>query len=230
MTIIVGCPVSYRSWILPAWFDHVEESCRVAGMRPTYAFVVNPEDLETVGVVEERASAAWILWVPDGRVNDLRQWTDSRYRQLTYLRNGLLDLVNDERPDLFLSLDSDILLHPDAVRNLIESTEQFDAVGGKVYMTPTGDTCPSWGMFGREGGLRREEASGVFPVEIIMAVKLMTPKAYAVRYSFHTHGEDLGWSKNCAAAGVKLGFDGRVTSKHVMSREALEVVDIRCGF
>jgi hypothetical protein len=146
------------------------------------------------------------------------------------LRNRLLQIVRLLDPPLFLSLDSDILLHPDALRNMIESTDRFDVVGGKAFMTSTGSACPSWGFPTTGGGIHRSDAYGVFAVDIVMAIKLLTPKAYEVEYEFHGHGEDVGFSRNCRAAGLALGADARVCNKHVMTPEWLERIDERCGF
>lgn len=98
-------------------------------------------------------------------------------------------------------------------------------------MTLRGTHCPSYAKFKRDGtGLLRQNASAVFKVDVIMAIKLMKPQAYNVDYAADTRGEDIGWSINCRNEGLKLGWDGRVTNKHVMLPELLEPVDKRVGF
>jgi hypothetical protein len=49
------------------------------------------------------------------------------------------------------------------------------------------------------------------------ALKLLSPIAYAVDYELHPQGEDIGWSRACQLAGVKLGWDNRHVSSHIMS-------------
>lgn len=228
MKLIVGGPVSRREWILPHWFTHVEAACDTVGVRPEYVFILDPADSETATIVRDHG--ALVIEHADDRPADTREWNFDRFLHMAALRNRVLETVRAAAPDLFWSLDSDVLTHPAALQCLIESTGRFDAVGGATFMTSAGTACPSWGMFTRNGGLRRDYATGVFSCQTIMASKLMTPAAYAVDYSAHTHGEDIGWSLNCQKAGVKLGFDGRVYSKHVMNPDALDRVDSRVGY
>jgi hypothetical protein len=68
------------------------------------------------------------------------------------------------------------------------------------------------------------------PVDVIMAMKLMKPSAYWVDYRDHEQGEDVGWSIACQEQHLRLGWDGRVCSKHVMKPEQLDPIDARCGY
>jgi hypothetical protein len=134
-------------------------------------------------------------------------------------------------PELFLSADTDILIHPESLFYMLESIQKFDAVGGKLYMTARGRFHPSCAKLGREGQLiRSKDPKGVFETEVIMALKLMTPKAYNVNYDFHEQGEDVGWSITCRRKGLKLGFDGRVANKHIMDPSMLDRMDDRVGY
>jgi hypothetical protein len=159
-----------------------------------------------------------------------RNWGEqSRLHDMVHLRNELLLYVRKRDPELFFSLDSDILLHKDSLRNLLETVQNYDAVGGKTYMTRVGTMCPSYAQI-RDNRIRRSDFNGVTKVGAIMAMKLMTQQAYWVDYKYDSLGEDIGWSKNCKERGVTLGFDGRACSKHVMERADLFKTDKRCGF
>ncbi len=234
--ILIGCPVSRREWILDRWFDHVEVACGKVGLEPGFVFVGDPErDGQTFDIVERRTEDGARRVIPDPAPSrqDIRVWNNKRYRRMVELRNKLLAGVRRESPPLFLSLDSDILRHPQAIVNLVESVEthpEWSAVGGKVYLSASGFRAPSWGRLSRQGKLQRSDHEGVFDMQILMAVKLMKPEAYGVDYEFSTHGEDTGWSLACANAGLKFGVDSRVISKHVMSRQMLEIVDPRVGY
>jgi hypothetical protein len=227
--LLIGCPVAHRAWILPQWFDHVENACAVAGVMPEYVFVLDPND-ESWPIVRARSGGAMIVPAANRKGDDRRIWNQDRYEEMAELRNALLRAVRTAQPDAFLSLDSDILLHPAHLASMIDGLDRFDAVGGKCFMTPTGTMCPSWGQFGREGQILRTDAWGLFPVEIIMAIKLMSPKAYGIDYEMDLQGEDIGWSRACARRGVRLGWDGRVSSKHIREPEMLNVVDPRVGY
>jgi hypothetical protein len=86
-------------------------------------------------------------------------------------------------------------------------------------------------------GQYRPDENGVIPVDVIMAIKLLTPQALAVNYIFDQDGEDVGWSRAATAQGLKLAFDGRVCSRHVMHQRDRdtgklwsEIIDPRCGY
>lgn len=221
---------------MPQWFAHVEAACHQAGIVPGYVFGMGEGD-QSLDALDEHVTLYRSMTVtgtgePEG-VTTERGWHDqARLRHMVTIRNLVLAEVRRQGPDLFLSLDSDILLHPQALVEMIESTTRFDAVGGATFMSARGEEFPNCGwMRGMQGFSRhRMEHAGVIPVGVIMAAKLMTPAAYNVDYTFSLQGEDIGWSVAAAAAGVRLGWDSRHVSKHVMSPAALAPIDARCGF
>lgn len=235
-TLVVGCPVRQRTWIIEKWFHHVEHACHLAEIEPAYIVVADPQD-ETTRLLEYLAGLKDRRCVVSSCHEDLggtdkRTWNHDRFGRMVELRNQLLGTVRELAPDRFLSLDSDILLHPQAVATLLQTAETYDAAGGATYMTSTGLEFPSCGWNrGMEGFTRRPmEHTGVIPVGVIMAIKMMTPTAYAVDYEFNPQGEDIGWSLACERAGLKLGWDNRHVSKHVMSPADLDRIDERCGW
>lgn len=237
MKVTVGCPVRSREWIMPRWFAHTDLAAAVAGVEVEYVFV-GAEGDPTYEVIEATCSRPW-RWVgSQERVQRDRthQWNPTEYRHMTVLRNWLLSAARETKPDFFLSLDSDILLHEDALANLIETAESgFDAVGGKCWMTDRTDAC-SYIQLVNSHGFVRPDVNRVIEVDVIMAIKLMGPKALAIDYVFDSDGEDVGWSRMAKRAGLRLGFDGRVCSRHVMwqkdrrGRLWSDTIDARCGF
>lgn len=231
--LIVGCPIYKRAWAVPAWFEHVHKACDVAGVEPTFAFVVDQRDEETILAISEQHGGGYVLDVREPEEHDgTRTWNKGRYEWMVHLRNELLGVVRLAEPEHFLSLDSDILVHQDTIANLLETAQApgVAAVGGKTYMTSVGTQFPSFANLTRSKGLRRWESVDVIPVEVIMAIKLMTPEAYNVNYEFHAQGEDIGWSLSCREKGLKFLWDGRATNKHVMEPSQLDRVDKRVGF
>lgn len=226
---------------MPSWFTYVEKACAEAGVTPEYVFVCDRRDPTKALIdvnAEKFARTVHYSHVIERVKEEPHQhaWGNvSNLEKMVSLRNFLLEKVRELEPDLFLSLDSDILCHPQQIKNLIETiSHQFEAVGGKVYLAPGRDT-PSWAYYNRTRGLMRHNADHVFRVDVIMAVKLMLPAAYHVDYEFDKDGEDIGWSLACADRGIQLGHDGRVTSKHVMHEaeggvSLIDKIDPRCGF
>lgn len=232
MNVAIGCPVTNRAWILPRWFDHVYEACNQADVDPFFMFVCGTSEDRTSFIIQDRMSYGIVETVDEkGSQGKVRGWNIDRYHQMVKVRNSLLSLARDTGPDYLLSLDSDILLHPDALKCLLESIEDKPAIGGKCYLTAEGYHAPNYAHLHSDYGLYRPDRTGdIFRVDVIMAIKLMTSAAYHVDYKVDRQGEDIGWSKNCREAGLDLWHDSRVCSKHVMERHQLDEVDPRCGY
>lgn len=237
-TLLIGAPVRAREWIIERWMDHIEAAAAGAGLTPAYVLVGDRRD-PTVDLAERRCGLLGrdFRLVHEGEPDlvDERTWANpGRFARMAYLRNQLLGAVREIGPDLFWSVDSDILMHPRSLVTAIPLLERFAAVGNRCYMSEVGYDAPNWAVWHPgAGGLVRfgddPEVLGEWPVNIIMAAKLMTPAAYAVDYGDHHQGEDCFWSLACKVAGLKLGWAGPC-SKHVMRPELLYVVDPRCGY
>lgn len=230
--LTIGCPVAHREWIMDAWFDHIETACWLANELPQYVFVGDVDVDPTFEIIHRRAPESVTASVPNQQGWDRRDWsTRGRYEHMVELRNTLLGLVRALAPDAFLSIDSDILAHPKLVATLLDDlNDGWAAVGSRCYMTTAGTQFPSWADLGRDGSLRRTDSMSYSRVDVIMAIKLMSPAAYAIDYRFDPQGEDIGWSRGCAQAGLRLGWDGRIASKHVMGPHLLDCLDPRVGF
>lgn len=222
--------------------EHVRVAFELAGLKPYWTFAIgvgpNGEDDGTRHIVTELFRNEPGIWteITEPPIPEHRTWHEERYQQLADYRNRLLGLIQGVRPDYFLSLDSDMLLHPAALLCMLDMIENhhpvqgdYAAIGGKAYLSESGTNFPTYATL-NNAGLIRSESSGTFPVEILMAIKLMSPAAYNIPYKSHMFGEDIGWSLNCKEAGLVLGWDGRVTSKHVMRKDLLDKVDERVGW
>lgn len=232
--IVVGCPVRDRAWCLPEWFTRIEAACKLAEEKPHYVFVGDPvHDRDTFLAIDTNCRVygreCSIVSLNEPYESYKRVWNLIRFGEMARLRNSLLKRVRELEPEHFWSVDSDILVAKDALTSALEARSRFDAVGSRCYMTERGTIAPSYAML-NGGGLVRPDGKGCHPVDVIMAVKLMSPKAYYVDYETHRQGEDIGWSIAARKQGVKLGWDGRTISKHLMTKDALEKVDDRVGF
>lgn len=238
--LVVGCPLQSREWIIERWVDHVETAAVHAGFDPVYLFVGRPDD-PSVQVAKQRLERLHRLCVvrpfDEPERPDKRSWREARLRKMVELRNCLLTEVRRLNPTWFLSVDSDILLSVDTIRSAVDAadTGPFDAVGSRTFLSRSGTRCPSMGFFYKRSDngmpMRRPDQPGsVIQVDVIMAIKLMGRDAYNVDYQYHRSGEDGGWSKACTDSGLRLGWDGRTCSKHVMDPDLVDSFDERCGF
>lgn len=228
--LLVGCPAAKRGWVLPRWANYIDKAAANAGVTARFIVLADQHD-DAWTALTRVADRLTHVEVHEPHNDGLRDWcTPGRLAHIVELRNQLLAAVRAETPDVFLSVDSDMLLHPQAITNLLETLAGFDAVGGYAYMDDT-HACPSWGRMLEGGALDRVDIPGyVGPVEVIMAIKAMKPSAYAHDYVEHSKGEDVGICLAWAQARLAIGLDARVTSKHVMERAFLNRIDERCGF
>lgn len=228
-TILMGCPVNNRAWILGDWFRYAIASAEKADVDLAFAFVVpfNSEDLE---VISEQLGYDRHLILSSEDPKEKRSWNADGFSKMVELRNQLLGVARSVKPDFFLSVDSDILLHEDAISNLLETYETEDciAVGGKCYLDFSTVFHPNYAKWTGQT-FSRGDFFGVARVDVLMAIKLMSPAAYNVDYTFHRQGEDFGWSEEARKCGP-LVWDGRIVSKHVMRPRDLEKIDVRCGY
>lgn len=239
MELLVGCPVRDRASLLPLWFTHLVTAVEHAKHLSDLAvlMVCSPDDPSAEIAQEEAAKRHIELVLVDSGERFCpysRVWNGYRYEHMTSLRNRLLSKVRELNPTLFWSLDSDILVAENSLDSAMTMlmNDDYDAVGTKLHMHRIGRRHPSYAHMNRMGigGLRRSDSIGQFPVDVIMASKLMTVKAYNVDYESHPQGEDIGWSLAAVKAGCRLGWDGTSCSKHVFNLKRINEIDERCGF
>lgn len=226
MRIVAGCPITERGWIVDEW---------AACLRNQSNF-----DIELVCLYSDSFDDTWCK-LHDNGVHVLRHdslplqtpserlmhaWNGVQTGKLATLRNTLESYVRDEYdPDLWLSIDSDMLLpDPRSVLRLSTVIEEmgYDAVGPLTSMSPY-EECPNF-MF--DVGTHYERpvdvgryyaGSFVSGVDALFGVKLCNRKALAVRWAANGQGEDLGWARNASAAGVRMAVDTSVRATHRMT-------------
>lgn len=233
--LVVGCPVAGRHWIMPDWFAAVRRACAYAAVDPFYVFVVPSEDQPTLSVIENETDPEGVIVVlTDERVDDAkRDWfSDSRMHHMVKIRNQLLAVVRDVNPLFFWSLDSDMLAKEDSLDAALGvlAIEGWDAVGMRAFMTVTGLDYTSRAQLVNNRLRARGDTPGTFETDVIMAAVVMTPAAYEVPYTYHVHGEDVGWSIAAKAQGLRLGWTSRASAKHVMGAAFMDWVDPRLGW
>lgn len=233
MRLLIFAPVVRREWIIDRWLENAAASAEAAGVDCSFLLLggMNDPTFDVVDGLPQYDVAR--IYVDESRDADVRDWAHDRFQRMAELRNILLGYVrHDEGLDYALSLDTDVLLHPDTIGNLIESQAamHWDAVGGYCYLSEN-RRCPSYGALPAPWVIHRPDIPGeVHVCSVLMAIILMTAPAWNVDYAFNEHGEDIGWALNAKKAELKVGVDARVTNKHVMTPSRIDIVDPRCGF
>lgn len=235
--LLVGCPVLRREWIIGAWAEHAVTAAWRAGMNAELVVVAGVDD-PTVPALRAAATVpVHHVVVDEPRTARGRNWHGentpgsglTRFDRMVELRNTLLGAVRAETPDLFLSLDSDVLAHPDAIVHMARLVDDgYAAAGGACFLSATGFSAANYARFNRRGNLHRPWKPGVaIRVDVLAAVKLMTPAAFHVDYGHHRQGEDVGWSNAVGARGLRLAWTSEVVSRHVWDEAALSRRDPR---
>lgn len=232
MRLLIGAPVCHREWIIERWLEQAAASAEAAGVEYSFVLLGGMDDPTFEVVRELPQHNVACVYVDEPRGEDVRDWNEVRIQRMVDLRNMLLRFVRLDAPDYFLSLDTDVLLHPDTIGNLIETQveREWAAVGGYCYLSEDRG-CPSYSNFPAAYVLHRPDLPREQQrCDILMAIILMTEKAWSIDYRFSVHGEDIGHSVAMRSAQLAVGCDARVINKHIMERWQLETIDERCGW
>lgn len=222
--IVVGAPVHERGWVLRHWFDHLAAQ----GQELTVVLNYGPSTDDTLEIIKNESRFEIRVIETDGVPHQKgRLWNMSRYEVMARLRNDLLEVVRDLKPDFYLSCDTDMLLPPRAIQTLVETIEPYDGIAPLTFMTQQGTDFPNC----LDENLQRPAyvPHGITEIYAVFGTVLMKPSLYAVDYAAHSWGEDLGWAANAKAAGLRMAMNADVRVKHVMYPQALDVFDARVG-
>lgn len=221
MRLVIGCPVKDRAWILPNWFQAIEDQ----DIEHTVVCVYTPSEDDTFEILKDHNAV--VLWDEQlGRsVTEIEghHWgTWSKYEYMANMRNTLRRYAEDSDADYFFSLDSDILLPPGGLQKIINyATFHPGVVSPAVNMQPGGT---AWNrmhftdpyhprMAERRPGLPQEGQ-----VDVVMAAMFMDRLGMQVPWTAHNQGEDIGFSINAAILQIPLWWLPTVRCDHVMRR------------
>jgi hypothetical protein len=237
--LVIGCPIYKRDWIFPYWISCIENQ-ELDLSNIGFVFEVSPDDQETIShLIRYKNNRPNIpLFEIDIRTEiphfehkeNSRVWSMSKYTNMVFLRNKLLEKVREINPDYFFSLDSDILLTNSNTINYLVShiKDGADAVSPLMFMTPNDTMYPSVMNWVNEPGgqaYRKEKypLGEYFKSDVIMAAKMMSKHTYQnVNYDLHSQGEDLGWSANAAKLGLNLYSASYIYAPHIMHQMMLQ--------
>ena len=244
MRVVVGAPVADRDWILPQWVECLENQTRPPDH---YTFVVGEvEGTEPTQKLQQligkptaggRLSYAMdqTRFVPRQERNNSRR--EFIYGDFAWRRNRLLQMVKRASADVFLSLDTDILLEdPTVIARLLEMLEAAPLAAPCVFLHPLGRQSECYNAAFWQMGLdageddrqwRRVTAAdcqvGPILVDIPMAAVMMRREVIeSCSYRYHECGEDMGFAQDLDRHGMPCLWDPGMEVRHVMSPEALE--------
>lgn len=250
MPLIVGLPIANRAWALPHWFE-----CLAAQTRRPDGFVFvhsgHSED-DTWRMVQAQAAHHRfrnVLLLSDWRPPHPRHDT-ARFHTLASLRNrALAEAETRLAADLYLSLDSDIMLEdPRTIEHLAELVcdQGFDIASPATFFHPAASdpqvdadlfwayNAAWWAPGGRlddpqRAWLRPEpdhiDWGQAIEIQIPMGVWLGNAKVFSCQYRWHESGEDLGFAQDIDEHGLRVIWDTSLRAKHVWCEQHSQPVE-----
>lgn len=248
MKVALGAPVGPdRAWILPSYFDCI----RGQTVKPDYlCFVLTPQrfqgdteakEVRQLVVAEGKHYRQLSLLSPSlpsyNRAQRDKDAKDpNRARHFCKLRNHLRRLFMDTDADVFVSLDSDILMeNPTTLERLLPTLESWDVACMLTSLHPVSPICYNaafWRTNEPGSATRLWEradqnlvASARPPVKIDIPMAAFAIRRHAmgmVRYRFHEQGEDLGFADSLERHKFRVGWRTDVQVRHVWDPPFLE--------
>lgn len=235
LRLVVGCPVANRDWVLADWFDALAAQT----VRPDALVFVHSG--ETFHDATYRALHAGMSQLGCDVRNILHDPTpphpredNERFRTLARCRNTLLAMARAAQADVFLSLDSDILLcGEDSVERLLAPIRsgQADVTSLLTWFHPAGPGAwavnagrwaePAGGDPGRRAWERMPATlAGEPPVSIDIPMGAIAMSRWVIdrcQYRWHQSGEDLGFAIDLDRHGARCLWLTDTPAFHVWS-------------
>lgn len=241
-TVTIAAPIRNRAWILPLYLKHIK-NIEYPKNKIELLFVVNDSQDESLNLLTEFKEnhreyksiriEKYNRNAPEDK-RDLNTRNNYIYTHLSKLRNYIMSKT---KTDYLLSIDTDILVQPDIINNLLKSDK--DIISGliwngyitcvdKPYLYPNIMKIAEQGMYRHIVNNYVKNAPSLLSptlmeVDLTGAVILLSRKVYkSIKYGFHPQGEDAYFCKMAQDKGFELFCDLSVFSHHIMSPEYLE--------
>ncbi len=223
--VMIGCPVRNRAWILPEYLRSLE-GIYYPRDKIQYCFIINDCQDETQDILEKFARnhpKAVRLLIDDAKTRGYKRGEYS-FQRLACLRNLLLHEFMHSDCDYLFSVDSDVLLPPKALIQLINSN--CDIISCLVC---NGHEIADRSLYnvlhknerGHYCHMRSIPRDRIFKVDCTGAAYLIKRKViseHGIRYSNLYGAEDIGFCEDAASHGLDIYCDGRMECTHVMSK------------
>lgn len=220
--IMMGCPVHNRAWVLPLYLKYIL-SIDYPKKNITLCFILNDSHDESQKILEnfkynhiEDYNDIIIRNLKYNMPDDIRQCRVSRkvYQRLAWVRNEFISNVKDE--DYVMSIDSDILVPPNILKELI--AQKKDIISALLFNDPS-MRYPNILLI--ENGLMKHyfefPKDSVFEVDITGAVYLIKSKiCKRVKYGYDKYGEDIPFCISAKKLGYKIWCNSSVSCRHIM--------------
>jgi len=247
MKIAVGAPVAGRAWILQEWRRRLQHQT----LRPSaYCFVYSYSEDDTYKILGDKQWGGRVIvhktLAPyySRTFRNTDQNDPHRAKHFSTLRNTLLAMFLRTDADLFVSLDTDVLLDDHSALERLTQTIQdgWDTASALTYLHPLGERSHCYnagyltGGVGFTQGWRRAEQNEVLAyrspvkIDVPMAAVMMTHQvAKSCRYKAHECGEDIGFGQSLAQHGFRSAWRTDLVVRHVWDETYLRREEEECS-
>lgn len=239
--VIIGAPVAERRWILPRWWECLAKQTH----QPSgFCFVYSDSHDDT------RDYLSWPEMGPsfiydskikfvsrdDRNINPSDPW---QAKHMSDLRNELRSLFLKTNGDIFISLDTDLLLeNENVIEELVKTLdENWDVVSPITYLHPIGKASQAYnagflgpgdlsdfGQFWNRATMN-EVVSFRSPVKIDIPMAAIAMRRHVLgmcKYKPHELGEDIGFAQNLKAREYRVAWRTDLEVRHVWNASYLE--------
>lgn len=245
--ILIGVPVHNRAWILPLYLKHIKNIEYDKSLISLY-FIVNNTNDNSLNILKEfkkehekeyrniflEVQNSKIVF-EDARKDALRK--KYTYEWLSRLRNKILKKTVDLNCDYLFSCDTDILVNPNIISDLLNYNK--DCVASLIY---NGYELYFKEFYKFPNILKKQGIDykhivnywtsnhSKCPKEKLMEVDYTGAVFLASKevcrdsgYAYGSQGEDEKWSESVIKAGYKLYCVPSVYSQHIMGQKFLDM-------
>lgn len=188
--------------------------------------VLSPSEDNTEQILKEHNVKILRHDLPGRKVRDVDAhiWgLPTTYTYMSKLRNTLIEAALGMEADYFLSLDSDVILPPDAIKRLLDySTNNHPGVIAPAVNMAQG--AIAWNTMSWVDRAHpslshrpvREPLGGL--ADVVMAAMLLDKVGLEARWQTHPQGEDVGFCLDARAKEVPLWWVPEIKCDHRMRR------------
>lgn len=221
--VLIGCPVRDRGWILPSYLKHLTELAYPPEL-VEYGFIVNDCCDNTLNILQgfrEASSSPVHIEIKNlgSRTSSVRGGYS--ISNLVILRNFLLELFLSTDCTHLFSIDSDILVQPHILTELVNVNLPVVSalVRNDVHLGLRGFYNILELVGDRFQPLINFPYNQVIQVDCTGAVYLIQRRVIeelGVRYQIHLQGEDAGFCEIARSKGIKIWCHTGLHCTHVM--------------
>lgn len=227
--IIIGCPYRNRDFVLERYFKHLSE---IEYDNKEYVFLLNDDLNSNTGLVKRFLGDEKVKvykHISKGNIpsETRKEYNRNGYEHLAYIRNLFLEKFLKTDGEYLLSIDSDILVPSNIVKQLLYYANQYTIVGAAIsnienkpmdghvptnFMHYIGDNLTHFSDY---------PMHGVLDVDLTGAVYLI-PRGLieqGCRYGADRQGEDIPFCRYAKKHGYKILVNLDCKPEHIMSKE-----------